>query len=141
MIVLDTNVISELAKPHTDPIVLAWADSEPIETFYATATSEAEMLFGVALMSPGRRRDEMRRAVITAFSTLLAGRVLPFDRAAAAAYGEWAAERRRTGRPVGTADLQIAAIARARNAAAIATRNVKDFTGCGVPVIDPWQSP
>lgn len=140
MIVLDTNVISELAKPQADPAVIAWADNQPIATLHATAISEAEMLYGVALVPSGRRREDLRRAVMTVFSTLLAGRVLPFDSAAAAAFAEWAADRRRVGKPVGMPDLQIAAIAKARGASAIATRNTRDFAGCGVPLIDPWQS-
>ena len=140
MIVLDTNVISELAKPNTDPAVVAWADAQPIQTLHATTVSEAEMLYGVALLPAGRRRDDLRRAVITAFATLLAGRVLPFDSAAAAAFAEWAADRRRAGRPVSMADLQIAAIALARGATAIATHNTRDFLGCGVTLIDPWRS-
>jgi toxin FitB len=69
---------------------------------------------------------------------LSAGRVLPFDRAAARAFAEFAAMRRRAGRPVQTADLQIAAIARVRNVESLVTRNIADFEGCGVPLINPW---
>ena len=90
------------------------------------------------LLSPGRRRDELRRAVQIVFASLLAGRVLPFESGAAACFGEWAAERRLAGKLVGMADLQIAAIAQSRRATAIATRNTKDFEGCGVPLIDSW---
>jgi predicted nucleic acid-binding protein len=111
MIVLDTNVISELARPQPNPAVIAWADRLPMATLHATAISEAEMLYGVALVPPGRRRENLRRAVVTAFSTLLAGRVLPFDSAAAATFAEWAADRQSAGRPVGMAGVQIAAIA------------------------------
>lgn len=138
VIVLDTNVISELARPHAAPAVVAWADAQRQEDLFATAISEAEMLYGVGLLPVGRRRDDLRRAVQIVFSSLLAGRVLPFERAAAACFGDWAAERRLAGKPVGMADLQIAAIARWRNAAAIATRNTKDFEGCGVRLVDPW---
>jgi predicted nucleic acid-binding protein len=106
---------------------------------YATSIGEAELLYGIALLPPGRRRESLHRAVRAVFLNLLVGRVLPFDRAAAAAYAEWAADRRQMGKPVATADLQIAAIARARGATAIATRNTRDFAGCGVRLIDPWQ--
>jgi toxin FitB len=141
MIVLGTDVIAELARPQTNSIVIAWADSLPITTLHATAISEAEMLYSVALISAGRRREALRRAVVTAFSTVLAGRILPFDSAAAAAFAEWNSDRRRAGKPVvAIPDLQIAAIARARGAAAIATRNTRDFAGCGVPLIDPWRT-
>jgi len=98
------------------------------------------MLYGLSLMDPGRRRNDLQRAMLFVFAVLLAGRVLPFDSAAAADYGTWAADRRRNGKKVGMADLQIAAIARARGAEAIATRNTKDFTDCGVALIDPWQT-
>ena len=134
VIVMDTNVISGLAKPRPDPAVLVWAAAQPIETLHATAISEAEMLYGVALLPVGRRRDDPRRAVVTVFATLLAGRVLPFDGAAAMTFADWAA-----GRPVGLADLQIAAIAKARGASSIATRNIRDFEGCGLALIDPWR--
>ncbi len=139
MIIIDTNVISELTKPEPNPAVIVWADSQPTELFYATAIGEAEILYGLTLLPAGRRRQALHRAVKTVFATLLAGRVLPFDSAAAAAYAEWGANRRQAGRPVGMADLQIAAIAKARGAAAIATRNIRDFAGCGIQLIDPWQ--
>ena len=138
MIVLDTNVISELAKPRPEAMVVVWADAQPLESLYATAVTEAELLYGMNIMAEGARRETLRRALHTVFGGLLAGRVLPFDSAAAAEYGDWAADRRRAGRPVGMADLQIAAIARARGAMAIATRNLKGFAGCGVEVINPW---
>jgi len=97
------------------------------------------MLYGVTVMTPSRRRDDLRRAVLTVFGMLLAGRMLAFDSAAAAAFAEWAADRERAGKPVGMADLQIAAIAQARSVAAIATRNRRDFVGRSVPLIDPWS--
>jgi predicted nucleic acid-binding protein len=107
---------------------------------YATAISEAEMLYGVGLMDTGRRRNDLQRAVLFTFAVLFAGRVLPFDSAAAAEYGVWAADRKRNGTQIGMADLQIAAIAKARGAEAIATRNTKDFVDCGVRLVDPWQT-
>jgi len=140
MILLDTNVISELAKPRADPAVIAWADAQLIETLHMTSISEAEMLYGVALLPIGRRRDDLLRAIMTAFTTLLTGRVLPFDSAAATEFAAWAANRRRAGQSVGLGNLQIAAIARARGAAAIATRNTRDFADCGIPLIDPWRA-
>lgn len=121
--------------------MVAWADAQRSESLHATAISEAELLYGVAILPPGRRREDLRRSVVTAFAGLLAGRVLPFDSAAAASFAAWAAERREAGQPVGMADLQIAAIARARGATAIATRNLRDFAGCGVPLINPWAAP
>jgi predicted nucleic acid-binding protein len=138
VIILDTNVISELAKPRPDPAVLRWADGQALARLYATAISAAEILYGLNLLAVGTRREALHRAVLTVFGGLFAGRVLPFDSAAAEEYGAWAGERRRAGRPTGMGDLQIAAIARARGAHAIVTRNTRDFDGCGVELIDPW---
>ena len=139
MIVIDTNVLSELAKPAAEPAVVTWANAQPVEDLYTTAITEAEMLFGLACLPAGRRHDNLRRAIETAFSVLLAGRVLSFDRPAARAYAELAVERRRQGRAANGPDLQIAAIARARGASAIATRNTYDFEGCGMALVNPWR--
>jgi hypothetical protein len=140
VIVLDTNVISELAKPVPDPAVMAWADSQRRDEMHATAVSEAEMLYGVNLLPDGRRRQELERAARAMFDVVLGGRVLPFDRAAAKSFATLAAARRRQGRPVGKADLQIAATAHSRNARLIATRNIADFADTGTPLINPWES-
>jgi predicted nucleic acid-binding protein len=139
VIVLDTNVIAELTRAAPSPVVLAWARKQPPELVFTTAVCEAELLFGLAAMRDGPRRAALARAVDAMLGTVLGGRVLPFDRAAARIYGELAALYRRVGRPVGIADLQIAAIARARRADAIATRNAQHFADCGVPVIGPWS--
>jgi predicted nucleic acid-binding protein len=138
MIVLDTNVISELAKPVIDLAVMTWAGSQRSAEMHATAISEAEILFGISLLPDGRRRRDLERAAREMFETVLRGRVLPFDRAAAESFVSMAAARRKSGRPTGKADLQIAAIARSRNARLIATRNVDDFTETGTPLINPW---
>lgn len=140
MIVLDTNVLSELIRATPSPAVLAWARAQDAAAIFTTAVCEAELLFGVAAMAEGRRRVTLARAVEAILGAILGGRVLPFDRAAAAIYGVLAAESRRSGRPVGMADLQIAAIARARNADAIATRNTQHFAGCGLAIVDPWSA-
>lgn len=143
LIVLDTNVVSELAKAAADPAVVAWANAQRAADLFTTAITEAEMRFGLALLPEGRRRADLSRAVDVAFASLLAGRVLPFDHAAAASYGVLAARRRQAGRPSGAAggnhDLQIAAVAVANGATAIATRNVDHFAECGITVVNPWE--
>ena len=138
VIVLDTNVISELAKSVSNVAVMAWAGSQRSAEMHATAISEAEILFGISLLPDSRRRRDLERAAREMFEKVLKGRVLPFDRAAAESFASIASARRRSGRPTGKADLQIAAIARARNARLIATRNVADFTGTGTPLVNPW---
>ena len=139
MIILDTNVLSEITRARPAASVIAWARAQDPDAIVTTGVNEAELLYGIALMPEGRNRAALHRATKAMLTLALADRVLPFDRAAAAEYAEWAADRKRAGRPVAIADLQIAAIARARRAAAIATRNTRDFAECGVPIIDPWS--
>ena len=140
MIILDTNVLSELTRLSPSPEVLGWAGAQNQDAIFTTAVCEAELLYGVQLLAVGKRRTDLARAVETMLGTVLAGRVLPFDRAAARVYGELAAAHKSKGKSVGMADLQIAAIARARGAAALATRNTADFADCGVVLLDPWRA-
>lgn len=136
MILLDTNVVSELMKSAPEPAVMIWINALPSATVFLSAVTQAEILYGVALV-PGKRRDGLARAARTAFETYFRGRILPFDTEAAQAFAALAAGRRQAGRPISQADAQIAAIARSRGAA-LATRNVPDFEGCGVEIVDPW---
>ena len=140
MIVLDTNVLSELAKSDPDSTVLAWVAKQRRAELYTTTISEAELAFGLALLPKGRRRDALTQAVARLLGEGIGGRVLSFDRAAASAYGEIAARRRAAGKPVATADGQIAAIARARGANVVATRDTGGFEGCGIKVANPWAA-
>ena len=140
MSVLDTKLLSELTKPDPDGSVLAWVARQRRAELCSTAISEAELAYGLALLPQGRRREALVQAVARLLGEGLGGRVLAFDRIAAAAYGVIAAGRRTAGRPVATADGQIAAIARARGATLLATRDVSGFQDCGVPIIDPWQA-
>ena len=138
MILLDTNVISELFRKAPEPTVEAWLAAQNGAEVYLSAVSEAELRLGVALLPPGRRREALSEIVERVLQEDFRGRVLPFDSPAAAAYAVIAADRRKRGRPISQFDCQLAAIARA-NAAAVATRNVGDFEGCGVDLIDPWR--
>ena len=138
MVILDTNVISEVLRPAPDAAVANWMEKQAVAALSTTAVCEAELLLGAALLPQGRRRKELEQSIVTILQRLFVGRVLPFDRAAANAYAEVASTRRRIGRPISTLDAQIAAIARAHGAA-VATRNVTDFTDCGIDVVDPWQ--
>jgi predicted nucleic acid-binding protein len=137
MIILDTNVLSETLRPAPSTRVLEWMRSEPASALFTTAITESEMLYGVALLPEGARRQSLKSVVDLIFTTDLTGRVLPFDRAAAREFADIAASRRRAGRPISEADARIAAIARSRGAA-LATRNVGDFAGCQLQLIDPW---
>ena len=139
MYVLDTNVVSELMRPAPHPSVEAWVAKHSGAHLYFSAIGEAELRYGVAIMPAGRRREALAAAVDGLVREDFAGRVLPFDSAAAHAYAEIAAARRRAGRPVSQADCQIAAIAHARGLA-LATRNVRDFADMGIEIADPWVS-
>lgn len=137
MTVLDTNVLSELMKPRPAAKVLAWLAAKPTAALYTTSITQAEILHGVMLLPAGRRRSAFEAAVVSMFAEDFGGRILPFGSDAATAYADIAVDRRRAGRPISHFDAQIAAIARSTGAA-VATRNVTDFEGCGVPVVDPW---
>lgn len=139
MIVLDTNVVSEIMRPEPDLAVAAWISARPASSLFTTTVTQAEILYGVRLLPSARRRSRLEAAVDDMFRTDFAGRVLPFDQAAAHAYAEIAVARRRAGRPISQFDAQIAAIARSRDAG-VATRNIADFEGCGIAVIDPWRT-
>jgi hypothetical protein len=138
VIILDTNVVSELLRPVPDERVVAWVRAQRQSSLFTTVITRGEMLFGVCLLPEGRRRQELLREVIAVFSDDMAERVLDFGSEAADAYAEIAATRRSQGRPVSQSDAMIAGIARARGAD-LATRNVRDFESCGVTLINPWQ--
>jgi hypothetical protein len=138
MIVLDTNVVSELMKPAPARHVVTWVAGQPIQSLYTTSVTQAEILHGVGLLPAGRRRRLLEAAAEAMFREDFAGRVLPFASDAAPLYALIAVERRRIGRPISQFDAQIAAIARS-SGATIATRNVADFAACSVDLVDPWQ--
>ena len=138
MLVIDTNVASELMRPEPTAAVAAWIGERDAQNMYLTAVSEAELLYGVAIMPTGKRRSTLEAAMTSWLDLGFRERILPFDSAAARAYAEIAAERRHAGRPIGEADCQIAAISRSRGATLV-TRNVRDFERTGLNVIDPWS--
>lgn len=138
MIVLDTNVLSELLRTVPEAAVVRWTASQPLNTLFTTTVTQAEMLYGVKLLPAGQRRQQLEEAVATLFAEDFVGRVLSFDGEAAAVYARIAAERKRTGRPISQFDAQIAAIAQSRGGH-LATRNVDDFEGCGLYIVNPWQ--
>ena len=137
MIVLDTNVLSEMLRPKPSPQVEAWLAAQDGTSVYFTAVGEAELRYGLAILPSGRRRTALGAAVEVILAEDFHERILPFGGAAARAYAAIAAERRAIGRPISQFDCQIAAIARAHGAS-VATRNIGDYEGCGVALIDPW---
>ena len=137
MILLDTNVISELMRGQPSTTVLDWFGQHDAAQLYISAITEAELRTGIAILPEGQRRDRLQMALDAMIEQDFQTRILPFDSPAARAYADIAARRRAAGRPIAEADCQIAAIAMAAGAP-VATRNVKDFDGCGVTVINPW---
>lgn len=138
MVVLDTNVISELFRPAPDANVVAWVGALQGDDLYTTAITRGELMFGLCCMPNGRRRTDLLQKVTLLFERKLAGHVLPYDMAAADAHAAIAAVRRAQGRPVEQSDAMIAGIARSRGAT-LATRNVRDFEDCGIELVDPWS--
>ena len=137
MILLDTNVLSELMRPVPEVRVGRWLAGRLDGDVCISAITEAELRYGAALLPPGRRRSALVGAIEAMLGEDFAGRILPFDSEAAVAFAGIAAGRREAGRPISQADAQIAAIARSRGAA-LATRNVADFERCGIVVVNPW---
>jgi predicted nucleic acid-binding protein len=138
MILLDTNVISELMRAEPAQPVLDWFAKHDAAVLFISAVTEAELRTGVAILPEGQRRDRLQMAIDAMIDQDFRERVLPFDSPSAKAYAEIAAQRRAGGRPIAEADCQIAAIACAMGAP-VATRNVKDFDGCGIRLINPWN--
>jgi toxin FitB len=138
VIVLDTNVVSELTRRLPAPGVIAWVDSLVASEVAITAITAAELLYGVARLPSGHRQRELAAAVRLLLSGDFRGRVLPFDEAAAERYADIVTGRERLGRPIGVPDAQIAAICRAADAT-LATRNTDDFEETGIQLINPWK--
>jgi predicted nucleic acid-binding protein len=139
MIVLDTNVLSELMRPAPAPAVHAWLAHQPRATLYSTSVSQAEILYGIAALDDGRRKRGLATAAEAMFEEDLAGRVLAFDAAAAPHYARIVAARRKMGIPIEGFDAMIAATALAAGAS-LATRDVADFVDCGLAIINPWAA-
>ena len=138
MILLDTNILSELMRRAPEQGVEQWLADQPDASVFISAITEAELRYGVALLPAGKWRSTLAAVIEDMLGEDFTGRILPFDSAAAVAFAEIAASRRQAGRPIAQADAQIAAIARSRGAS-LATRNVDDFAGCEIEIINPWK--
>ncbi len=138
MIVLDTNVVSEMMRRAPDPGVVRWVDAFAVADVFVTAVTAAELMYGAARLPEGRRKQELVAKVGVLIAEDFKGQVLPFDGLAAVDYADIVASRERDGRPISMADAQIAAICRCYGAA-LATRNVADFQEVGIHVVDPWS--
>ena len=139
MVILDTNVLSELMRRSVDPAVLAWIDGVVTDSIWVTSVTVFEIRLGLEMMPVGRRRRELEKEFSTVMEDDLDGRVLPFDSVAAHTAASIAAVKRRGGRPIEMRDVQIAGIAVARKGT-LATRNTRHFEGVGLSLVDPWKA-
>lgn len=139
MIVLDTNVLSELMRPEPHPAVFAWVAAQPRASLYTTSLNRAEVLYGIAALPKGRRKEALAAAAELMFQEDLAGRILPFDGNGAVHYAKLVMARRDAGAPIEAFDALIAAATLAAGAG-IATRDVGGFAGCGLRVVNPWEA-
>lgn len=139
MIVLDTNVISELCKVEPNPNVLAWIDAQAVETLYLSAITVAELRFGLAAMPEGKCRTIYQERMEQEDLPIFAGRVLAFDLDTSRTYADLMARAREEGKAIGKADGYIAATA-AAHGLIVATRDTSPFEAGGVEVINPWEA-
>ena len=139
MIVLDTNVVSELMRPKPLERVVIWIDAQPAAELFLTAVTLAELLYGVGRLPAGQRRPLLADALSDMVAGDFPDRILGFDEVAAAHYADIVVAREQAGQPISLADAQIAATCRSHGAS-IATRNVDDFADTGVVIVDPWSA-
>lgn len=137
MIILDTNVLSEMLAPAPSPVVEHWLAAQSPASVFTTTITKAEILYGIGILPEGKRKQVLTAAIGAIFLEDFAGRILPFDEAASDHHARLAAHRRHIGRPISQFDAQIAAIAASRGAE-LATRNVPDFEETGVKIVNPW---
>ena len=138
MILLDTNVVSEVMRPRPDSVVENWLDRQPPEELWTAAVVLAELFGGIEVMPLGRKQLDLRKIVEEMIAEDFQGRILLLDLAVARCYGQILSARRRIGRPIREMDALIAATALA-NGAALATRNTSDFEDCGIQMVNPWN--
>jgi predicted nucleic acid-binding protein len=137
MILLDTNVLSELMKPSVSQAVIDWLDDQLAENLYISAITRAEIELGLCLLPNSKKKDRLSQAADNMFSEFN-GRCLAFDEVSAIRYGRLVSERKKSGRPISVEDAQISAIA-LQYELSLATRNSKDFESiAGLELINPW---
>jgi len=137
MYILDTNIISELVRPQPNPGVVDWINARATTSLYTTSITKAELYFGIGIMSEGKRKQGLQQAIDTMLRTGLQYRVLGFSETSAIHFAEIAAQRTLFGRPISTADAQIAAICR-EHRFTLVTRNTPDFMDCGIELLNPF---
>ena len=139
MILLDTNVVSEVMKTRPTEVVVAWLNGQDSEKLYVSAITIGEISYGLRILPDGKRRSGVRERFERFVAVAFDQRVLAYDESAARIYGELVGDRKELGLTMSVPDGQIAAIARL-NHLAVATRNVLDFEHCGIDVLNPFEA-
>jgi toxin FitB len=139
MLILDTNVLSEILRREPSSRVIDWFESQTPGQLFTTTITQAEILYGIALLPESARREKLAKATRSIFDEDFEEKVLAFDSLAADFSASIAANRRSSGRPISQLDAMIAGIARSHQATLV-TRNGRDFVNCGIDVIDPWNA-
>ena len=138
MIILDTNVVSELMRPQPSAAIPRSLSKYSANELYTTSITLAEILYGIEVLPAGKRKRDLLAGSERLFRFVLESRILPFDESAAQRFSQIAADRRKRGRPIAELDAQIAAIAQVHGATLV-TRNTADFEDCGVRLVNPWE--
>jgi len=139
VIILDTNVISEIIRAEPSPAVMNWMESQSRAMLFTTTLTRAELLYGMAILPDSPRKMEKERIIKDILNIDFHEKMLPFDKDAADCYAEITAVRKKSGSPISQFDAMIAAITQSRGAK-LATRNIKDFIHCGISIINPWNT-
>ena len=140
MILVDTNVVSEVMKVVPSETVVEWLNHQESSALYVSTVTIGEIAYGLRILPFGQRRLQLKERFERFISLAFAQRLLAYDEAAARTYGEVMGLRKEIGRPMSVPDGQIAAIARSHGLK-VATRNTSDFEHCGVELIDPFRPP
>jgi predicted nucleic acid-binding protein len=138
MIILDTNVVSELMNPKCNPAVRLWLDAQANDAVFITAISLSELFLGIELLPQGKRRQGLSLVLEEFLEQLGKERVLPFDESSAKAYALIMSRSRVRGRAISIPDGQIASIARVHGFT-VATRDTSPFKAAGVAFVNPWE--
>ena len=138
MIILDTNVLSELLRPRPDGRVIAWFDAQPEEELFTTAITVQESFYGAELLPDSPRKSSLMSRLEQMYDEIFAGRILPFDDISARYTAVLLGHSRRNGVTIHQANAQIAGIV-AQHGAALATRNTRDFERAHIRIADPWN--
>lgn len=135
---IDTNVISEVLRPLPDAQVVAWTQNSSKERLFLSVVSFGEIRKGLTIMPAGSRRSQLERAIDGLIPSWFEGRILPMSQTIAERWGVLEGQRQLMGRPLHVPDAQIAATA-LEHGLTLVTRNVRDFEGVGVTVLNPWS--